>query len=402
MGRLLPAVAVICLVIGVQALPENIEDIKVLRHSNPPEQLAEESSPQARKERCTTCGNGNRLAALQNLPTGTEVHTQSSFEGCSSDKGCAGIKVKDGRVLEKFGNIDAFRAAAEADTANEFNFHAAGTFGNGVFQAGIPKDGPFWWMNENSPFKAAGGANGGNFEKFSKSSSSSFSSNGGANGAAGNGGFTASLDLSGNPYLNGDFSKLASGFTSQGGANQFGQGQESSSSFSKPGGNYQSSFESSSFSSSSKNGGEVDLSKNPYLNGGFKNQGGFQAQGNFGASAPSGSSFQASQASNKYGGYVGSSPQPFTASTSGSVNAIQGTQKQSEFEYEQQQNQQNIDEIFQETGNVHAHEHSGGELQQTCAGQGYVCVHKAQCNNGVVNTNGAGILQAKTKVSGFF
>lgn len=368
---------------------------------------SEGNEPQTRAERCTTCGSFNLnlkspnqvLAHIQSLP-GAEVHTQQSFEECSSEKGCAGIKVKDGKVIERFGNADAFKSAAAADLANEFQFHVAGS-----------NPGPYWWMNQNSPFKASAASGGGNFEKFSKSSSSFSSSGntagsgaqfggagaqfGGAGGQFGGSGaqFGGAIDLSANPFLNGDFSKISGSFAG---------GQEV-----KPSTFQSSSFESSSFSTSNK--GDIDLSKNPFLNGGAnKFQGaGFQASGsgfssgnqnqNFGqgysGQGSSGSKFASSS------GYVGSSPSPFTASTAGNnVNLIQNTQKTSEFDFEQQ-NQQNIDEVFQGTGNVHAHEHSGGDLQQTCAGQGYVCVHKAQCNNGVVNTNGAAVLQANTKVS---
>lgn len=446
--RPLQAVVAICLVLSISAHPENIEDVKELPQSKEPVVEAEESEPQARKERCTTCTGSVKLgfkpndvlAALQAIP-GAEIHTQSSYESCTSDKGCAGLKVKDGRVIEKFGNVDAFKAAAAADSGNEFTFHAGGALGN-VFEGGIPDGGPFWWMNQNSPFKA--GAAGGNFEKFSKSSSSFTSSGSGAAGAAPLLG-GAVVDIAANPFLNGAFAAGADGKP---------QVQSSS-------------FESSSFSTSSK--GDVDLTKNPFLNGGIKfGQTGFAAQGGFGAggaqfgagatgagaqsgqgsgqfgASQSQSAFSASSnnafgaqgnqgfnagagnsgssgsgqgafggqfsgasynAASKFGsaGYTGSSPSPFTASTAGSnVNLIQNSQKASEFDFEQQQQtQQNIDEAFQSTGNVHAHEHSGGELQQTCSGQGYVCVHKAQCNNGVVNMNGAGVLQARTQVSLF-
>ncbi|CAG9134325.1 unnamed protein product [Plutella xylostella] len=410
MKPLIRVVVAICLVISTRALP-NIAEVNELQEKSAPAIETEDDDSQSRAERCTTCGPNlsfksphQVLAALQALPGG-EVHTQSSFEGCSSDKGCAGIRVKDGKVLEKFGNIDAFRQAAAADVGNEFTFHAAESFGSGVLQGGIPKEGPFWWMNENSPFKA--GAGGAGYEKFS-SSSSSYSSNGAAGGANG-AGFGANLDLAQNPFLNGESAKFGSGFTSQGGAINGGssQFQESSSTVVKPSNGYQqSSFESSSFSSSSNKNGEVDISKNPFLNGGFKNQAGFAGQsafagqGGFGGAQNAGSQGYSSSSGSKYSssGYTGSSPSPFTASTAGSnINLIQNTQKASEFDYEQQQQQQNIDEIFQETGNVHHEHNNGGELQQTCAGQGYVCVHRAQCNNGVVNTNGAGILQAKTK-----
>lgn len=400
--RQLHSIVAFCLILAASAV-ENIEPLVE----------SEGREPQTRAERCTTCGTLNFkspnqvLAHIHAIP-GAEVHTQQSFEECSSDKGCAGLKVKDGKVIERFGNADAFKAAAAADLANEFQFHVAGS---NVFDGGIPNGGPYWWMNQNSPFKAGASAGGGNFEKFSKSSSSFSSSGNSAGGGAqfggaggqfggsgaqfsGSGGqFGGSIDLSANPFLNGEFSKIAG---------SFGGAQEA-----KPSTFQSSSFESSSFSTSNK--GDIDISKNPFLNGGAnKFQGaGFQASGSGFASGNQNQNFgqgysgQGSSAS-KFGsssGYIGSSPSPFTASTAGNnVNLIQSTQKTSEFDFEQQ-NQQNIDEVFQGTGNVHAHEHSGGELQQTCAGQGYVCVHKAQCNNGVVNTNGAAVLQAKTKVS---
>lgn len=479
MKPLIATIVTTCLLLAINALPENKEDAKTLPQTKEPVVEAEESEPQNRKERCTTCSGGfnlnipspNQVLAQIQAQPGTEIHTQQSFEGCSSDKGCAGIKVKDGRVIERFGNVDSFKQAAASDAGNEFTFHAAGSLAN-VFEGGIPNEGPFWWMNQNSPFKAgAGGAagasgSGGSFEKFSKSSSS-FSSTGGTGGlgagglAAGGAGagqgasFGASLDLSGNPFLNGEFSKIAGGFAG---------GQEV-----KPAGFQSSSFESSSFSTS--NNAEVDAAKNQFGGAnkfggsGFQAQGGFAAGGGqnaFGAGQNGGfgaggsqAGFQGSKSSNSFSassqggygnsgsqngfganngfggssgqagfaagsqgqgfqnqgfasgnkfsssGYTGSSPSPFTASTAGSnVNLIQNTQKTSEFDFEQQQQtQQNIDEVFQGTGNVHAHEHSGGDLQQTCAGQGYVCVHKAQCNNGVVNTNGVGIHQARTTVS---
>lgn len=422
MKPLLGAVVAVCLLSLSRALPENIEDVKSLPQDKEPILEAEDSEPQARAERCTTCGSGGLklgfkspnevLAAIQAIP-GAEVHTQSTFEGCSSEKGCAGIKVKDGRVIERFGNVDSFNAAAAADSGNEFSFHAAGSNWNNVFEGGIPKDGPFWWMNENSPFKA--GANGGSYEKFSKSSSSSFTSGGGSTTGVGNGGgaFSGSLDLTGNPFLNGEFSKTGfAGGASQGAAASFSGSESAGGPFlNKPtgaGGNFQStSYESSSFSSSTKGqNGDVDISKNPFLNGAFNNK--FGQGSSFQANAQ-GSAFSQGQGQsgsvNKFSGgsaqsgYTGSSPSPFMAYNGGSnVNSIQNSQKAfgSEYDYEQQ-SQQNIDEAFKGTGNVHGHEHSGGELQQTCAGQGYVCVHKAQCNNGVVNTNGAGILQAKTK-----
>ncbi|KOB76824.1 putative cold-induced protein, partial [Operophtera brumata] len=386
------SIVVTILVLAAKAHPENIEEVKELPQSNEPVVEAEESEPAARIERCTTCtgaklnlkSHKDVLAALTQLPPGAEVHTQQSFEGCSSDKGCAGLKVKDGQVFERFGNLDAFRQAAAQDTANEFTFHPAGTLGNNLAGG---EGGPFWWMNQNSPFKNAGA--GGNFEKFSKSSSSSFSTTG--NGANGGG---ANFDIAGNPFLNGDFSKISGGFTS-GGAGFTGAG--ASGAEQKPSTYQSSSFESSSFSTSNKD--QLDLSKNPFLAGGQFGQGqsGFGQQGqNFNGQAFGSSS--TNKFSSSGSGYTGSSPSPFSASTPGSnINQIQNTQKASEFDFtQQQQTQQNIDEAFQHTGNVNAHEHSGGELQQTCAGQGYVCVNKAQCNNGVVNSNGGNLLQANT------
>ena len=412
MKPLFPIVVAI-LVLAANAHPENIEDVKELPQSNEPVLEAEASEPQARAERCTACAGTHNLkspkellAALKTLPN-AEVHTQESFEGCSSEKGCAGLKVKDGKVVEKFGNIQAFQAAANANTGNEFQFQAAG---NSVFEGGAPNGGPFWWMNQDSPFKAGAANGGGSFEKFSKSSSSfSSSSNGGAGG----------VDLAANPFLNGGFAKLGgAGFTGTGG--NFANSQ---------------SFESSSTK-------EIDISKNPFLNGGVSGagvgfgagnafgsqssfgsnsqssfgaqggQGGFGAQGSqngfgaqggqagFGAQG-SQSGFGSSFNANKFAsgsGYTGSSPAPFAPAGGANVNLIQNSQKEYDFE-QQQQTQQNIDEIFKSTGNVNAHDNSGGDLQQTCAGQGYVCVHKSQCNNGVVNTNGGGLLQANTQVS---
>lgn len=404
------SIVVTILVLTTNALPENIDDVKQLPQTKEPIVEAEASEPQARVERCTTCpgpklnlnNQKNVLAALTQLPN-AEVHTQQSFEGCSSDKGCAGIKVKDGTVLEKFGNVDAFQQAAANDIGNEFTFHAAGNFPNNLLNLNGQ---PFWWMDPNSPFKNTG-AGAGNFEKFSKSSSSSFSTTGNAGGA--------NFDINANPFLNGDFSKIAGGFTSGGAAFNGAAGAVEA----KPSTFQSSSFESSSFSTSNK---ELDLSKNPFLAGqanaqfganqfgqsGQANQFGQNSVSQFEQNAQSSqfgqgnAAFGASASGNKFsGGYTGSSPSPFTASNGNNVNLIQNSQKASEFDFEQQsqQSQQNIDEAFRHTGNVNAHEHTGGDLQQTCAGQGYTCVHKAQCNNGVVNSNGANLLQANTQVS---
>lgn len=465
------SIVVAILVLSANAHPENIEDVKQLPQSKEPIVEAEETKPQARIERCTNCpgpklnfkSQKEVLSALTQLPAGAEVHTQQSFEGCSSDKGCAGIKVKDGQVLEKFGNLDEFRQAASQNSGNEFTFHAAGSLGNNLLD-GLNGEAPFWWMNQNSPFKNAGA--GGNFEKFSKSSSSSFSTTGNAAGAGG-----ANFDIAANPFLNGDFSKLAGGFTS-GGANF---GASASGSETKPSSFQSSSFESSSFSTSNKDGkGQAGFNGAGANNGGFQAQGSFAANqfagnsgsqfgagsgnGQFAGNANSANQFGASngnsasqfgagqssasqfgqtntasqfgqsntasqfggqagqgqgqgfgqsgqnfgQSSTKFSasGYAGSSPSPFTATTGSNINLVQNTQKASEFDFNQQS--QSIDEAFQHTGNVNAHEHSGGDLQQTCAGQGYVCVHKAQCNNGVVNTNGRNLLQANTQVSPLF
>ncbi|CAK1546441.1 unnamed protein product [Leptosia nina] len=369
MKPLLKTVVAISLLLAIHAHPENIEDVKELPQIKEPIVEAEESEPQTRVERCTSCGTLNIkspkevLAALQALP-GAEVHTQQSYEGCSSDKGCAGVKIKDGQVIQRYGNSNSFKAAEAADINNEFNFITAATLAAN----------PFWWMNQEGPFK-----NGGNFEKFSKSSFAS-SVGGGAD-------LNAPLNLAANPFLNGDF------------ANNFAAV--------KPATNIQS----SSFESSYSSKADLDLAKNPFFNGGFKagafgagQNAGFAGSADFAQSGLSGfgqsalgaqgSSFgaQSNFASNVGSGYTGSTPRPF--STVGSnVNLVQTAQKASEFDFAQQ-TQQNIDELFAGSGNV---ETSGGELQQTCAGQGYVCVPRAQCNNGVVNSNGAGILQASTK-----
>ncbi|XP_047513638.1 uncharacterized protein LOC125055288 isoform X1 [Pieris napi] len=426
MKPLLQTVVAISLLLAVQAHPENIEDVKELPQTKEPIVEAEESEPQKRLERCSTCGPLNIkspkevLASLQALP-GAEVHTQQSFEGCSSEKGCAGVKVKDGQVVQRYGNANAFKAAEAADTGNEFNFLTAGTLAAN----------PFWWMNQDGPFKN------GNFEKFSKSSFTS-SSSGSSSGLSG------ALNLAANPFLNGDFSNVAT----------------------KP--NFQSS--SSSFESSYSSKGDLDLAKNPFLNGGFKagafgaqnagafgaqnagafgaqNAGAFGAQnaGAFGAQnagafgAQNAGAFGAQNAgaygaqnagfgaglgqtnvaagagnyaagSNSFGAqssfgaqgnygasslgtnYAGAGVRPIGAGGS-NVNLVQTAQKASDFDFSQQ-TQQNIDELFQGSGNVDT---SGGDLQQTCAGQGYICVPRAQCNNGVVNSNGANVLQANTK-----
>ncbi|XP_075988919.1 uncharacterized protein LOC142984921 [Anticarsia gemmatalis] len=426
MKPLFPIVVAI-LVVAANAHPEHTEEVKELAKSKEPVVEAEPSDPQERKERCTACAgtlslktHQNALAALKNLPN-AEVHTQQSFEGCSSDKGCAGVQLKDGKLVKKFGNLDAFNAAAAANSGGEFQFHPAS-----VFEGKVGAGGPFWWMNENSPFKNTGAAGSGHSEKFSKFQSSSFtsSSNGGAGG----------LDLAANPFLNGEFSKLSGGFTS-GGANFAGQGFEAAGAGASQGAGFGAGFggsQGAGFGAAQGAGFSAGQGAGfgAAQGAGFAGQGGSfgsgsqssfgsnsqssfaGAQNGFGGQSLAGqglagqgaglgggqSNFNSFNSASKFAstGYTGSSPAPF-ASTGSNVNLIQNSQK-SDYDFEQQQQtQQNIDELFQATGNVQAHENTGGDLQQTCSGQGYICVHKAQCNNGVVNTNGGSLLQANTQ-----
>ncbi|CAK1592827.1 unnamed protein product [Parnassius mnemosyne] len=350
MKPLLRTVAAICLILTTHALPENIEDVKELPQSKEPVVEAEESAPQARAERCTSCSSTINLsskspqdiiAALQTLPGGA-VHTQQSFEGCSSSKGCAGIKYQDGKVTNKFGNLNAF--------GGENAFKAGSSFGSNLLNGQISNK-PFWWMGDNSPFN---NLNSGNFE--TKTSSSGFTSNSGGKG--------------------------------------------------------QSTYETSSSSFQSSQEGGIDVANNPFLNGNINfGQSGFaagQGSGFASGSQGAGSSFQSGfgtgqstysgSGSNKFSGagYTGSSPRPFATSTGSNVNLIQNTQKVNEYDFDQTQQAVNGD-IFSETSNVNIQGQTDGDLQQTCTGQGYVCVLKSQCINGIVNTNGAGILQTRDK-----
>ncbi|XP_041971154.1 fibroin heavy chain-like isoform X3 [Aricia agestis] len=171
-------VVAFALILSVGALPENIEDVKELPQAKDIEVEAEESAPQTRAERCTDCtinydANGEPLAAFKALP-GAVVHTQEIVEECTPANGCAGVKIKDGRIVQRFENVNAFNAASAADLANEFQFLSAELAASGNV--------PYWWMNKDSPFKAGGG---GGFEKFT--SSSFTSSNLGGAGLAGAG-----------------------------------------------------------------------------------------------------------------------------------------------------------------------------------------------------------------------
>ncbi|KAJ0183014.1 hypothetical protein K1T71_000990 [Dendrolimus kikuchii] len=337
MKPLFNIVVTICLVVAATAHPENIEDVKQLPQTKEPVVEADEAQNHPRIERCSACAaklhlNQPNFAALSQVG---EVHTSQSFEGCSSENGCAGVKVKDGKVVEKFGNLDSFKNAISSDATKEFQFHAASALKN-VFEKGIPGDGPFWWMNQNSPFKTSS-----SFQKYTSNSAYTSGSN--------------DEGLSKNIFLNGQFAKGPS--FNAGGANV----NSGASSFNSGSANYHSS--SSSFNSGSSSVNTASLSENPFLNG---------------------------QLSSGFTGYTGSSPSPFTASTVGSnINLIQSSEKQ----YIQGAS---IDNGFANSGNVRPNENSG-DLQQTCAGQGYVCVPRSQCNNGVVNTNGGYIPQANSQ-----
>lgn len=351
MKPLLRTVVAICLLLSIHAHPENIEEVKEQPQKKEPVVEAEESEPQTRVGRCTACTSTINLnakspkeiiAALQNLPAG-EVHTQQSFQGCSNSKGCAGIKLQDGQVTQKFGNLNAFGG----DNA----FKAASTFGSSVLDGKTSAE-PFWWMGANSPFQSVNSAS-------YQSKSSSYSSS----GAAGYGGLGVSNSAFLNPSLSG-----------------------------------QSSFEAAK---------GVDVSNNPFLNGNINLAQGYQggqgiaasqnANNAFGGSfGSSQSSFSASAADKLAGaGYVGSSPAPFaTATGSGSdVNLIQTAQKEFDFE----QSQQTIGEdIFAGSTTAQGLGVKGG-LQQTCTGQGHACVLKAQCIGGAVSA--ASVPLARIQVS---
>lgn len=399
MKPLFPIVVAI-LVIATNAHSESIA-AKQLAKSKEPVVEAEESEPQARSGRCTVCSGTSSLkthshhtsAAIQTLPQISEIHTQQSFEECNSEKGCAGIKLKDGKLVQKYGDLDAFKAAAAANTGEEFQFQAAASK---VLEGKIPNSGPFWWMNENSPFKNLEGSGSGS-QKFSKFQSSSFSTS--TNGGSGG------VNIAANPFLNGDLAKINNGFTS-GAANFAGQGFKAAGG--SQGAGFSGSFGAGSGLANGFGGGSQSSykssSQSTYTTGqnGFAGQGGLSqaglgvVQGGLGGSQ---SNFNAFNSASKFAsGFTGSSPAPFS-STGANVNLIQNSQKTSGYDFEQQQQtQQNIDGAFASTGNVQSFANSGGELQQTCAGQGYICVQKAQCNNGVVNSNGGNLLQANTQV----
>ncbi|XP_045538525.1 uncharacterized protein LOC106708339 [Papilio machaon] len=343
MKPLLSTVVALCLILPTLAHPENIEEVKELPQSKEPVVEAEESKPQARKERCSKCSSTvsldlkspkDLIAALQTLPGG-EVHTQQSFEGCSSSKGCAGIKVQDGQVTNKFGNLNAF--------GGDNNFKAGSTFGSNLLNGKISGE-PLWWMGANSPFKNINSAS-------YKTSSSYTSTSGGATGAGG-------VDLSKNIFLNPGASGFAGG---------------------------QSNYDASSSSFQVTKEGELDVVNNPFLNGninlaqsGFTVGKGFasQAGGAFGASSTA--SFGSGS------GYVGSSPSPFATSTGSNINLIQSAQKPSVFDFDQTQQTIN-DDIFAGGSNVNLQGQVGEGLQQSCLGQGYACVLRSQCSNGVTS-----------------
>ncbi|XP_013176244.1 PREDICTED: uncharacterized protein LOC106124294 isoform X1 [Papilio xuthus] len=343
MKPLLSTVVALCLILPTLAHPENIEEVKELPQSKEPVVEAEESKSQARKERCSKCSSTvgldlkspkDLIAALQTLPGG-EVHTQQSFEGCSSSKGCAGIKVQDGKVTDKFGNLNAF--------GGENTFKAGSTFGSNLLNGKISGE-PLWWMGANSPFKNINSAS-------YKASSSYTSTTGGAIGAGG-------ADLSKNIFLNPGASGFAGG---------------------------QSNYDASSSSFQATKEGELDVANNPFLNGninlaqsGLAGGKGFAAQGGSAFGAGSTTAFGSGS------GYVGSSPSPFATSTGPNINLIQSAQKPSVFDIDQTQQTIN-DDIFAGGSNVNLQVPSGEGLQQSCLGQGYACVLRPQCSNGVTS-----------------
>lgn len=349
MKPLLRTVVAICLLLSTHAHPENIEEVKEQPQSKDPVVEAEESEPQTRVERCSGCSstinlNGKSpkeiIAALQNIPGG-EVHTQHSFEGCSSAKGCAGVKLQDGQVTQKFGNLNAFGG----DNA----FKAASAFGSSVLNGKTSAE-PFWWMGDNSPFK---GVNSASYQSQSSSYSSSGAAGFGAVGAANNGFL--------NPSLSG-----------------------------------QSSLEGSK---------GVDVSNNPFLNGNIKLTQGYQGGKGVAASqnanafgtafGNSQSTFSGSGSGLAGAGYVGSSPAPFATAGSSSSDSNLVQTAQNEFDFDQ--SQQTIRD-YTLTGSTNAQGLGvQGGLQQTCASQGYACVLKAQCIGGAVNS--ASVPLARIQVS---
>lgn len=224
----------------------------------------------------------------QGLASEPVVQTHASYKGCSSSTGCAGVTLENGKITEKFGNPAAIGLHGgeipdnidPAELHKKFALQAADI--NSAFASNLPVNGPFWWASKDSPFKDTYET----YLKWVKENSfgtppftspcgtstcpfgSSFNSQSKVSGIGGAGSNT--IDISNNPFLNGQFA--ASGFS--GGASG-----------------------SSGFSAGTAG---VDISKNPFLSGNVHLAGG---QG--GASHSGSSSSFSSFGSSSTGGGVG-------------------------------------------------------------------------------------------------
>nr|XP_023020675.1 mediator of DNA damage checkpoint protein 1-like [Leptinotarsa decemlineata] len=232
-----------------------------------------------------------------------------------------------------------------------------------AFQTGNPQD--FWWMSANSPFKDS-------YENFKKCSAAGnclpptglLSSN-----QKGGNADLGAIDVKKNPFLNGVYevgspASFASSFSA------------SSSSSSSSG-----LLASSAFGTKTEgvagfhSGVNVDVSKNPFLNGQFVTTGN-------GEKVRNENGFLGVQP--KTPGFATTHPlankKPFSTTKPGS------------------QEQQTS---FVLGGNVEGNEivSQGNKVGLVaCKGQGYICVAKNLCENGIVNKNGEGLLQVRNKV----
>ncbi|KAG5875828.1 hypothetical protein JTB14_017259 [Gonioctena quinquepunctata] len=209
-------------------------------------------------------------------------------------------------------------------------------------------------MSANSPFKDA-------YEYYKKCSKTGNCVPPAGNVKGGSEGFGA-IDVKKNPFLNGVYEV--------GSPASFASSSSSSSGFSASSSAGTKSDGISAFHS----GASIDVSNNPFLNGQF-------------ATAGNGDKIRGEN------GFLGVQPKtPGFATT----HPLANKQPFATTKPGGQQQQQS----FVLGGNVKGNEITGQENQggrfAACKGQGYICVNKGLCSNGIVNKNGQGLLQVRT------
>lgn len=329
------------------------------------------------------------------------------------------------------GSYSGARAGGYSGAAAGGGAGFAGGAGTGFAAGGAGNGDAFWWADSNSPFKHA-------YDQFKKCSlkgncfppvaiESKVQSGVQSVSDFVNGGLqSAAIDVKKNPFLNGQFQGVAisscGGTACKGGKPQTVvttcDGSDCKTSTVE--GQQQKNGNGGSFSFSGGSVGQIDVSKNPFLNGQFAGAGAGAGAGSFagtntvtsgnGAQIEAKEGFLGVQPAQPFGSKkpfptkypeqsINQGAQPFPASAPGSSSSYSTSNKKPFASNRPFASAGAFSGAF--AGNGFG---SGSGVEQVklggvaCQGSGYICVEKVQCFNGVVSSS-AGVYQAGNRVS---